>query len=139
MFKKILVPIDLHHADKLAKARQAAIDLAGHYGAELLYVGVTTSLPGGEAHTPAEFEAKLKQLVETDTAGKGITADAHVVISHDPTADLDGKLLEAVRTLNADLVVMATHVPDMTASFWQSNGGWLANHAGVSVFLIRSS
>ncbi|WP_417686873.1 universal stress protein [Roseibium sp.] len=139
MFHKIFLPIDLHHADKLKKARQVALDLAKHYNATLLYAAVTTNLPDSDAHTPEEFEARLRQLAEQDTAGHGVETETHVIISHDPTADLDNKLLEAIRAEQADVVIMATHVPNLASRFWQSNGGWIADHADISVFLIRSA
>ena len=39
--------------------------------------------------------------------------------------------------LGADLVVMATHVPNLTDYIWASHGGHLASHAKASVFLVR--
>ncbi|MBD8876735.1 universal stress protein [Roseibium polysiphoniae] len=138
MFQRAVVPIDLKHAENLKKARAAAIDLAAHYGAEVRYVGVTSALPGALAHTPDEFEAKLKQLAEDDAAGKGVAVSAQVIVSHDPTADLEKSLLDAIRAADADLVVMGTHVPNLGDGFWSSNGALIARHAPVSVFLIRA-
>ena len=44
---------------------------------------------------------------------------------------------EAAEELGADLVVMATHVPNLTDYIWASHGGHLASHAKASVFLVR--
>ena len=49
MFKRIMVPIDLTHADKLEKALDVAGDLAAHYGSTLVYVGVTAPSPSAVA------------------------------------------------------------------------------------------
>ncbi len=139
MFSKIILPVDLQHADKLKPARKVALDLAKHYGASLRYIGVTSALPGSVAHTPEEFGDKLEALAQSDCAGHGVEASAHVAVSHDPAADLEKQLLKAITEQGGDLVVMATHVPNLTDGFWSSNGGWIANHADVSVFLVRAS
>ena len=62
MYEKIMVPVDLAHVDRLEKALTTAADLARHYRIPICYVGVTTSLPGAVAHTPAEFARKLEQF-----------------------------------------------------------------------------
>ena len=50
---------------------------------------------------------------------------------------MDGKLIEAVETTGADLVVMATHVPGLADHLWSGHGAHVATHARVSVFLVR--
>lgn len=55
MFKKIMAPVDLAHMDRLEKALKCTADLAKHYDAEVIFVGVTSSTPSSMAHTPAEY------------------------------------------------------------------------------------
>ncbi|MDN3720862.1 universal stress protein [Roseibium salinum] len=45
--------------------------------------------------------------------------------------------MKAIDETDADLVVMATHVPNLKDYVWPSNGGRVASHSDVSVFLIR--
>ena len=137
MFAKIMVPVDLTHEDRLAKTLGCAADLAGHWKAAIVFVGVASSAPGKLGHTPEEFRARLDAFASAQAAAHGIAATGHAVISHDPTSDLDRKLLEAVRETGADLVVMASHVPGIADYILSSHGGTLAEHAGVSVMLIR--
>jgi nucleotide-binding universal stress UspA family protein len=139
MFSKIMVPIDLAHVDRMAQAVQMAADLAKLYGAEVCYVGATTSAPSSLAHSPAEYRAKLEAFAAEQAVLHGENAHAHVVTSHDPVATLDDDLVKAVDEVGADLVVMATHVPSIGDLIWGSNGANLAAHTKASVCLVRAS
>lgn len=132
-----MVPVDLAHADRLEKALTCAADVAKHYGATVIYVAVSSALPGAVAHTPQEFAEKLSAFAEAQAKSHGITTEAHAETSHDPTTDLDPTLLKAVDAVQADLVVMASHVPNITDYIWPSNGGTVAGHAKVSVLVVR--
>ena len=137
MYKKIVVPVDLAHADTLAKALQTSADLARHYGAEITYVGVTTNLPSSVAHTAAEYQQKLEGFAGEQGRKFGIEIKAKTIVSHDPARDLDDRLGEEIRAEQADLVVMASHVPIFSDHVFASNAGYLASHATTSVFIVR--
>jgi nucleotide-binding universal stress UspA family protein len=137
MYTKIVVPIDLTHAETLEKALAVSADLARHYHAELHYVGVTASTPGAIAHNPEEFAAKLQAFAAEQGAARGVDITADAVTSPDPVRDLDDTLRRTVDELGADLVVMASHVPGFAEHIFASNAGYLANHASVSVLVVR--
>lgn len=139
MFNKIMVPVDLSHADKLERALDCAGRLAKQFGAEAVYVGVTASSPSSVAHTPKEYEGKLGALADEQAKAHGISASGHMMVSHDPTTDLDSTLLKAVEETGADLVVMASHIPNITDYVWPSNGGTIASHAKASVLVVRGN
>lgn len=137
LYTKIMVPVDLVHADKLGKALRIAADLGNHYGIPVCYVAVTASTPTPAAHNPSEFAAKLAAFAEAQAAEHGHVAESRSYASHDPAIDLDPTLLKAVQETGSDLVVMASHVPDLVDYVWPSNGGTIASHSDVSVFLVR--
>jgi len=137
VFNNIMVPVDLAHADKLEHALSCAGDLAQHYGAKVTYVGVAATTPTSVAHTPAEFSEKLAQFAKAQSEQHGIAAEAMAVTSHDPSTDLDPTLIKAIDDAHADLVVMASHIPNVADHIWPSNGGTIARHAKVSVMLVR--
>ncbi|WP_172294427.1 universal stress protein [Pseudoruegeria sp. HB172150] len=139
MFQKIMVPVDLAHLQKLAKALDCAAELAKHYGAELCYVGVTGETPGPLGHNPTEYEAKLKAFTEEHSDTSGLTVSHLTIPSHDPTVDVDDALLKAVKDTGADLVVMGTHEPGIIDYIWPGNGAKIAAHSAASVFLVRDS
>ena len=137
MYEKILVPVDLRHVEHLDKALRVAADLSKNYSIPVCYVGVTSATPSEVAHTPAEFAGKLEAFAKSQAEAYGVDADAKAMTSHDPAVDLDETLKRAIAETGADLVVMATHIPNVTDYFWASHGVGLASHVDVSVFLVR--
>ena len=137
MFSKIVVPVDLVHQEHLGRALQAAADLARQYGATLRYIGVTTATPSEIAHTPEEYGRKLAAFAEAQAAKHGVSADSKAYVSHDPSIDMNDTLLKAVAESGADLVVMASHIPNVADYLWPSHGGTIARRSGVSVFVVR--
>ncbi|ROU04291.1 universal stress protein [Histidinibacterium lentulum] len=139
MFSKIMVPVDLGHADKLGKALGVASQMARNSGAEVVYVGVTGSAPTRVAHTPEDYAAKLDAFAAEQAETGGHAAAGHAMVSHDPATDLDASLAKAAEETGADLVVMATHVPGAFDAFGPNHGGALARHSKISVFLVRGA
>jgi nucleotide-binding universal stress UspA family protein len=137
MYAKIMVPVDLEHRERLGKALKTAADLAKANGAPICYVGITATTPGPVAHTPAEFARKLEAFAEEQAAAQGVVASAKAYTSHDPTVDLDKVLEKAIEELGCDLVVMASHIPGFPEHIFASKAGYLAQHAKISVFVVR--
>ncbi len=137
MYKNILLPVDLEHRDEIGKAVAVGADLAKHYGAKITVVGVTTSQPSATAHTPEEFSDKLTAYAADRSKEYGIEFGAKMMVSHDPTIDIDDVLQTAASELNTDLVVMASHVPGLLEHVFASRAGYLASHADISVMVVR--
>ena len=137
MYKKILVPVDLSHVERLDKALTTAADLSKHYGIPICYVGITTSQPSAVAHTPAEFAQKLKNFGKAQADKHGVDATTMALTSHDPAVDLDNRLMTAIDETGSDLIVMASHVPGLVDHIFASNAGYLAAYAKVSVLVVR--
>lgn len=133
-----MVPVDLAHTARLGRALKVAAELAGLYNAELCYVAVTAPTPGPAAHNPQEFAAKLGAFAQGEARSHGVAATSHSIVSHDPAVDLDRTLLKAREEIGADLVVMASHVPGIADYLFPSHGGRMAQHAGVSVMIVRA-
>lgn len=138
MFKRIMAPVDLAHVEKLGAALDCAADLAKHYGAPVVYVGVTSSQPSEVAHNPEEFAQKLETFAAAQATSYGIETSAYSTIAHDPTLDIDDALMRAIDKTGVDLVVMASHVPSVMDHIWPSNGGKLAKYAKCSVMVVRA-
>jgi nucleotide-binding universal stress UspA family protein len=137
VYTKIMAPVDLAHVDRLDKALRAAADLSNHYKIPVCYVGVTAATPGPLAHNPEEFAEKLEAFGRRQASLYGHEATTKAYTSHDPAIDLDDTLLAAVNEIGADLVVMASHIPDIVDYVWPSNGGKIASHSDASVFVVR--
>jgi nucleotide-binding universal stress UspA family protein len=138
MYKHIMIPVDLAHIDKSETALAVVADLAEHYDATVTYVAITSNLPNPIAHNPEEFARKLTDFADEQGADRGHRTAAKSVVSNDPAVDLDKKLAGAVDEIGADLIVMATHIPNMADMLLPSHGGALARHTDASVFLVRA-
>jgi len=139
MYRKILVPVDMTHLDKLSRALDTAIDIGKHYGASICYVAVTNSTPSGAAHNPKELANKLAAFAKEQGQSHGIVTESKVMSTADTAVELDDRLLDAIKDTGSDLVVMASHAPGIgdKLHILHSNGSNIVKHSDVSVFVIR--
>lgn len=137
MYRRIMVPVDLAHLDRLEKALTTAGDLAKLYRIPVTFVGVTSTAPSEVARTPEEYSARLTQFGADQAEKHGLSVATAALVSHDPAVDLDNELRRAVEDSGADLVVMASHLPGLPEHLFSSHAGALASHAKVSVFVVR--
>ncbi|CUB03329.1 universal stress protein [Marinomonas fungiae] len=138
MYRKIMVPVDLGHIERLEKALKTAADMAKTYNIPICYVGVNSSAPSNVAHSSNEFEEMIKVFAR-EQAEKymldNVTAVAYSI--PDPTVDLDATLIKAEKENGVDLVVMASHVPGLSDHIFASNAGYVAKYSKVSVLVVR--
>lgn len=139
MFKRIMVPVVLEQTDRMERTLSIAADLASRYQASVTYVAVTGKVPGAIASTPEGFAAELDLFAREQGDQAGVATDALAVLSNDPGAELKKRLLEAVRSTGADLVVMGSHPPGIADALHLigSHSAWLVRHTEVSVFAVR--
>lgn len=137
MFSTIMVPVDLEHTEMMEKALTVAADLATQYDATVNLVGVSQSVATKVARTPEAFAEKLAAFAAEQSQKRGLTIQSRPEISHDIRIDLDAVLSRAATAINADLIVMASHVPGLAEHVFASNAGYLASHAKMSVFVVR--
>jgi len=137
MFRKIMVPIDLSQAKGLERAIGVATDLARLYSSSVHFVAVTGAEPGSVAHNPAEFTAKLEALAAHWAQTSGVEVVAKTILSHDVAIELDLRLRQTAQELDADLIVVGSHVPGFADLFFGSHGASLASNASISVFVVR--
>jgi nucleotide-binding universal stress UspA family protein len=137
MFSKIMVPVDLVHKESLGKGLEVAGDMAKRHGASIEVVSVGGALPGKLGHTPEEFAETVKDFAK-DLADKfGVSVEGDPVISHDPEIETTGALMREIDRTGADLVIMASHEPGVLEHVFSSHGGYIAQHAKCSVFVVR--
>lgn len=137
MFSTIMVPVDLVHKDTLAKALDAAGDMAKRYGAVIKVVSVGGEMPNELGHNSDEFTETVQAFAKGLRDKYGVEVEAETIISHDPEVETTSALMKAIENTGADLVIMASHVPGILEHIFSSHGGYIAQHAKVSVFVIR--
>ncbi|MGD9867482.1 MAG: universal stress protein [Hyphomicrobiales bacterium] len=140
MYSRILLAVDLNHEASWKKALPVASDMAREFKAELHLVTVVPDfgMASVEAYFPADFEVKALNAAEKgleDFASKmlkGIKAKLHV--GHGRIYD---QILRTAKKVDADLVVMGAHGPDMKTYLMGSNVEKVARHFAGSVLLVR--
>ena len=137
MYSNIMVPLDLAHESTVEKAIKVAADIGKLYGAKVSLVGVTASTPSSVAHNEQEFSEKLAQFAQSKSSEHGLELDCRAVHNNDPAVELDDALADACEAMGADLVVMASHVPNFMDHFFKSNASRLVAHTSISVMIVR--
>ncbi len=139
MFKKIMVPVALRHVDRMTRTLTVATDLARQYQASITFVGVAGKVPNAIARSPEQFASALAAFAREQGTQAGIDTDSLALLSNDPAAELDARLLKAVETTQADLVVMGSHPPGVadTLHLIGSHSASLVRKSNVSVCVVR--
>jgi nucleotide-binding universal stress UspA family protein len=141
MFSTIVVPIDLAEPESSGRALNAAIRMAQDYDATMHVVTVVPdmgmSIVGG--YFPKGFEQKalddtkirLKAFLQ-DTVPADVKVKGHVV-----HGAIYQQILQIADTLEADLIVMASHRPAMRDYLLGPNAARVVRHATQSVLVVR--
>ncbi|MEM7211740.1 MAG: universal stress protein [Pseudomonadota bacterium] len=137
MFDRIMLPVDLANAETLTKSIEVATEMAKAHDASITVVGVTGTGPGPVAKTPESYAEKLNAFASDLATKSGTEVESQAIADVDPAADLSVALLGAARDMDADLIVMASHVPGMLEHVFASHAGYVASHAKCSVTVVR--
>ena len=134
MYKNILVPVDIAHAELGEKTLKIAREVAGADARiTLLYVMpeiptfVTPELPEGLLQRNLD-EARKHVKALAEKAG----AQAEVTSGHPYS-----KILERAEELGADLIIIASHRPGMQDYFIGSTAARVVRHAQCAVLVDR--
>ena len=138
MYSRILVPVDLDHADKLTAALDIAAKMAKEGGGSLIYLGVVDAAPTASTRTDSDRMAEaLAAFSKAQSAKYGIDIVDHVTLRGDLHIHVGKDIITAAKDNNCDLIVMASHVPGLKDHILASNAGYVASHAPMSVFVVR--
>jgi nucleotide-binding universal stress UspA family protein len=141
MFKDILLPVDLTHRDTQLKAVGIAAEMARQWGSTL---HVITILPdfgmsivgsyfpkGFEEKALAEADKQLREFTDKEI-GTGIKTH-HIVGS----GTIYKEIMHYANETNCDLIVMASHRPELSDYLLGPNAARIVRHAKQSVLVVR--
>ena len=141
MFKDILFPVDLPNQETQERALKVAVDAAKAYGARLHVMTVVPSM--GSAYVanlfPEGFEQKAidkaKEALDSYVKEK-IPGDLKVqrIVAH---GTIYKEVLGAAAKIKADLIVMASHRPELQDYLLGPNAARVVRHADCSVLVVR--
>ena len=141
MFTRILCPVDLEEESSWQKAMPVVLKLRETFGSELHVLTITPEWPKGmyRLSLPADAEQRFAAA-----AAEGLDAffREHVpqdvpVTKHVRVGRVYRMVLETAADIGADLIVMASHRPEMGDYLIGANASRVVRHAEVSVLVIR--
>ncbi|MET0443936.1 MAG: universal stress protein [Pseudorhodoplanes sp.] len=140
MFKKILVPVDLAEPNSAKPAIDAAVELARSSKGSLRIVNVLPMTPVMLAeYVPPDFDAQQREQAEESVKKlvKESGLDPSQVSGTVRQGGIYHEVIEEAKSVDADLIVMTSHRPDMRSYFLGSNAGHVVRYASCSVLVLR--
>ena len=141
MYKTILLTVDLVEESSWRKALPVAVECSRTFGAALHVMTVVPdyTAPSVSQYFPEDFEtrmidqagAELDALLEK-LLPKGVSAERHVAYG-----GIYEQILAAADRINADLIVMASHRPELKDYLLGPNAARVVRHADQSVMVVR--
>ena len=143
MFKEILFPVDLDDPSSWKKALPVTLDLVEKFGCKLHIVTVvpTFGMSIVAGYFPADFEKKAiaaanDRLHAWSREHLPAGLEAQHIVAHGTVYE---EIIETHKKLGdgIDLIVMASHRPDLKDYLIGPNAARVVRHAQVSVLIVR--
>lgn len=139
MYKEILLSVDLEDDNSWSKALPTAIEYAKSFGSRLHVISVVPEFGLVRQFFPNDYENQLKESVKAklrEFTADRIPADISVrrIIAHGTIYEEINKAAEQV---NADLVIMASHRPELGDYLLGPNAARVVRHSKRSVLVVR--
>jgi nucleotide-binding universal stress UspA family protein len=141
MFARILFPVDLEEETSWQKAGPAVLGLRQTFGSELHVLTITPEWPKGMNRLGLPPDAEQRFAA---SAADGLDAFVRErmpqdlpVFKHVRVGRVYRMILDTASEIGADLIVMASHRPEMGDYLIGANASRVVRHAEVSVLVIR--
>lgn len=141
MFARILFPVDLEEESSWQKAVPAVLALQQTFGSELHVLTITPEWPKGMYRLSLPPDAEVRFAA---SAAEGLNAfiREHIpegipVTKHVKVGRVYQMVLDTATDIGADLIVMASHRPEMGDYLIGANASRVVRHAEVSVLVVR--
>ena len=139
MYSSILVPIDLDEPSSWRKSVPTALAIGKCFGVKMALIHVVSDeLLAVEAEWSG---LALRRILDTARARLGLLADglkAETEIEiHVATGRVYRGVLDVAEQVGADLIVMASHRPEMKDFLIGENAERVVRHARCSVLVVR--
>ncbi len=139
MYKKILAPIDFAHVEKSKAIFDQARALADANGSELTLLNVLLEIPpyvamdipqGTQEKTMVHAEAMLAKLAEEH----GLASSTKIEVRE---GNPSNEILRFARENDTDLIIVASHQPELADYLLGSVAGKVVRHAHCTVLVLR--
>lgn len=140
MYHRILVPVDLDEPGSWSKALPAAVALARCFAARLtLATVVSDAVAGREAQWSAIAYRELVDVAKAKLAhlASSVT-DLGEIETRVGAGSIYGGILALADEGDIDLIVLASHRPEMKDYLLGANASRVVRHAVCSVMVVRA-
>lgn len=142
MYKDILIPIDLNHESSWIKALPIAVDYCKTFGAQLHVITIVPDfgLPMVAGYFPEGFEDKMRKDANQhlhDFVKEHVPAEfkvQHIVVEGTAYKEI----LRVAEEIKADLIIMASHHPELRDYLLEPNAERVVRHSDISVLVVRN-
>jgi nucleotide-binding universal stress UspA family protein len=141
MFKDILLPIDLGAVESSRKAVSTAIELSGAEGARIHVLAVVPGFGMSivSQYFPEDFEEKTlaeaaKQLEAFIAANIPSEITSQAIVA---SGTIYEEILRVAEEIGCDVIVMASHRPELRDYLLGPNAARVVRHANCSVLVVR--
>jgi nucleotide-binding universal stress UspA family protein len=141
MYKDVLLPIDLNHESSWRKALPVAVAVCKQFQANL---HLLTVIPDFGVSMVSQYfpESHQQQMKKNALDGLHALSSEHVgndvsvqhIVGEGTVYQL---ILETAQDMNADLIVLAAHRPELKDYLLGPNASRVVRHAKCSVYVIR--
>ena len=142
MYKRILLPIDLDQESSWREALPVAVEYCLIFGARLELMTVVPDFGTGliGSYFPAGFEEKavgeardrLETLAREKVSGN---IKVNCRVAQGPVYE---EIIACARDVKADLIVMASHRPELKDYLLGPNAARVVRHSDISVLVVRN-
>ena len=142
MYKNILLTVDLSDDGSWSKAAPTAVEMCKAFGAELHLLTVVPDMgaPLVEEYFPKNFEADMAKGAAAkiaDFANGQFPSDIQPKV-HIASGSIYKEILRVSKEVNADVIVMASHRPELSDYLLGPNAARVVRHADCSVMVVRN-
>lgn len=140
MYDHILVPIDLEHIQASEKAVETACQMARDYNAVVHFLSVVAPLNAlAASYFPKDYKHTLSEAASKslhEYTAENIADDIQIqhIITHGAVYD---QVIEVQQKISADLIVMASHRPELRDYLLGPNAARVVRHAPCTVMVVR--
>lgn len=140
-YKNIVIPVDLAHESSWRMALPIAIDHARQNNATLHIVTIVPNadIPAIAAHLPSGIDQHIKQegLDALSQLMQTLVPDDVSLEIQVGQGRIHKQILHMAKAVDADLIVMASHRPELSDYLISANAAHVTRHAQCSVLVVR--
>lgn len=139
MTRKVLIPIDVNHADRTDAMMSQVAQIVGQSDTKFVLLNVVPEIP---AYVAAQLPETVAHVAQKDAQTfLELVADNYDVRSKSTIKVVQGnpghQILQTAKDENANLIVIGSHHPGLADYLIGSTAARVVRHANCSVLVVR--